>query len=159
MMSAVKPASKSQKILQGYPLPTESYPRDFTLSELCSQYPNHLFGTNLHPFLQHKWSPNRIILSMPSQDHLFERDRVTVNAIASRLKKVKAGLERTGAYDELMAARKEHVEDRVVGTEVRKGDSSDRSGKEKNAGSGSVALVEHGAAYAGIFDHFKHVKR
>jgi len=110
MITALRAASKSQRLLPGHSLPTDPYPKDFSLAELCSKYPNHLFGTNLDPFLQHKWSPNRILSLMPLQDHIREGNRVTVLAIASRLKKAKAALRRSGELNELMSAPKTHAE-------------------------------------------------
>ncbi|KAK5949174.1 hypothetical protein OHC33_009715 [Knufia fluminis] len=156
MVTSMKAASKSQRLIPGYPLPTEPYPKNFSLSELCSQYPNHLFGTNLHPFLQYMWSPNRIVGSMPSQGHLAEDGRITVNAMNSRLKKVKAALERTGEYDELMSSRKTHLEGNLGGTGKEQGDSSDEEEHTEDAAPEPAIFVEHAAPYAGIFDQYKY---
>lgn len=131
MVTAVKAAAKSQRLLEGYPLPTDQYPANFTLKELCSEYPNHLFGTNLHPFLQHRWSPNRIVALMPPQDHISGAERVTVNAINSRLKKVKAALERAGEYQLLLRADKTHAEGMLEEAQEEGGDNSDGTGSSR----------------------------
>lgn len=110
MITPCKPAAKMQKLVPGFPLPQDPSPTDFTLTELCSQYPNHLFGDNLHPFLQHEWSATKIAKLLPDQSQVAVNDRVTANAIVSRLRKSKAALEKLGQYSSLMNGPKTHIE-------------------------------------------------
>lgn len=156
-MTAVKAAAKTQRLLEGYPLPTDPYPADFTLRELGSEYPNHLFGTNLHPFLQHRWSPNRIVSLMPSQEHLSEAERITVNAMNSRLNKVKETLERAGKYQQLLRGNKVHVEGWLKQHPKQNKENSDG---ESSPGAEAVSKdsemhVEQSTSYLGIFDKYR----
>lgn len=158
MMTAVKAAAKTQRLLEGYPLPTDPYPADFTLRELCSEYPNHLFGTTLHPFLQHRWSPNRIVSLMPSQEHLSEAERITVSAMNSRLNKVKETLERAGEYQQLLRGNKVHVEGLLKQhPKQNKEDSDGASSRGTEAmGKDSEMHVEQSISYSGIFDKYRY---
>lgn len=110
MIAPSKVASKMQKLVYGFPLPQDPFPEDFTLTELCVQYPNHLFGDNLHPFLQYEWTATKMAKLLPDQSHVAEKDRVTSNAIASRLRKTKVALEKSGQYANLMNGPRTHAE-------------------------------------------------
>lgn len=110
MITPSKLASKMQKLVHGFPLPQDPFPENFTLTELCVQYPNHLFGDNLLPFLQCEWTAAKIAKLLPDQSHVEEKDRVTSNAIASRMRKTKLALEKSGQYTRLMNGPKTHVE-------------------------------------------------
>lgn len=110
MITISKPASTMQKLFTRFPAPNDPFPEDFTLHELCTCYPNHLFGKNLYPFLQHGWSAGKIANMLPDQNGVAEDDKVTANAIASRLRKVKLALQKAGRYNELMYGPKTHDE-------------------------------------------------
>lgn len=110
MVTATKTASVLQKTIPGYPASGDPFPKDFTLTELCMHYPNHLFGDNLHPFLQYDWSPYRIYNLLPAQSGVPDQEKVTANGIASRLRKVKSALEKLGGYAELMNGPRTHAE-------------------------------------------------
>ena len=161
MVTATKAAARMQRLLDDYPLPTDQYPADFTLRELCSKYPNHLFGTNLYPFLQYKWSPNRIVSMMPSQEHLPEAERIGANAMNSRLKKVKVALEKAGDYEPLMRAEKTHAEG-TLGIALLGGiensDHPTNSAEKGNKSDKSEVYTEHTIQYTGLFDRYKYHK-
>lgn len=111
MISSTKSASNLQKCIPGYPTTDDPFPADFTLTELCQHYPNHLFGDNLRPFIQHNWPSTKMFHLLPSQDGMPETEKITVAGIASRLRKVKLALEKSGEYAAFMKAPKTHTEE------------------------------------------------
>lgn len=91
-------ASRIHKVFLGYPLPTDPFPEDFTLTELCRDYPNHLLGNNLVPFMQAGWTASKIISLLPDQSNVYEGERVTLKAISSRLARLRNSLGVKGRF-------------------------------------------------------------
>jgi len=90
---------------------------------------------------------------MPPQDQVSEAERVTVNAMNSRLKKVKAALERAGEYQLLLTADKTNVEGMLEEAQGEGGESKDGacSSRTKDISNDSETL-----SYSGIFDKYRY---
>lgn len=98
------------KFLSGFPLPTEPFPADFALIELCRKYPDHFLGDNLILFIQAGWTASKITSFLPDQSDVHEAERVTIAAISARLTRLRNTLKLKGERQALMQAEREHAE-------------------------------------------------
>ncbi|KAK5104523.1 hypothetical protein LTS08_002413 [Lithohypha guttulata] len=141
MTTLTYPPSSKQKLFPNHPPPDAPFPADFTLTELCQYYPNHLIAENLHHFIQYQWSASDIMSLLPSQDNVAEEDRISQVAINSRLKKMKAKLKKEGRLDRLLEDdEKEHDEGTMGEVEEQDVDEDEDEDEEQEE---TLAVAEN----------------
>jgi hypothetical protein len=96
---------KAQIEFPGYPPANAPIPRDYTLWEVCQNFPNSLRENSLLPFVQREWSANEVCacLKEDAREILNSRpgkDKTMV--FQKRMERIKKDLIAKGEYEELV---------------------------------------------------------